>query len=143
MKAQKKEDCNSSEAIIKKIEGEKITVQVLKSDNCDGCSAALICESSSRGKTIEVSQSNANIFEVGERVMLNVPQSKTFKALGLAFLYPLLLILACCLLCHYVFGLSDAFLALLSLVILAIYYFALYKLRNKPFFNFSLSVSKK
>lgn len=140
---EKKEDCNTSEARILQIEGNKIQVVVEQKESCSACAAAALCEKTSKsGKNLEITQSNAKSFEVGEKVLLNVPQSKIYKALGLAFLYPLILIALVCLLSAYVFDLSENAIVILSIGFVAVYYFILYLCRHKPFFNFSLFISK-
>lgn len=143
MSREKHEDCNSSKALITKINGKKITLHVEQGEDCDACAAAALCEkTSSKGKTIEIPQNNAEDFSIGEKVMLNVPQSKTYKALGIAFLYPLILVIATCLIGFYSLNWNDGILSLVSLAILAAYYLILYRFRHTKFFNFSLYISK-
>lgn len=142
-KSERKEDCNSSKARVTAIDGKKISVVVEQNEGCAACAAASICEKTSKnGKKLVVSQSDSENFEVGELVWLNVPQSKIYKALGLAFLYPLLLIALVCVSAAYVYPLSDITIALFSCIVVALYYFVLYRYRHKPFFNFSLYISK-
>ena len=124
---EKREDCNTSEARIIKIEGNKIQLIVEQKESCSACAASALCEKTSKsGKNLEIIQSNAKSFEVGEKVLLNVPQSKIYKALSLAFLYPLILIALVCLLSAYVFLLSENAIVLLSIGFVAAYYFVLY-----------------
>ncbi|MBR1769705.1 MAG: SoxR reducing system RseC family protein [Bacteroidales bacterium] len=143
MKNGKKEDCNSSLARVLSIEGNKIGVLVEQNESCAACAAASLCEKTSKaGKTLDVFQSDAKDFSVGEQVLLNVPQSKIYKALALAFVYPLLLIILVCVLSSYVFSLSDTAIVICSVLLVALYYLILYLNRTKPMFNFSLYLSK-
>ncbi len=140
---EKKEDCNTSEARVLSIDGNKISITVEQKESCSACAAASLCEKTSKsGKNLEIIQSNAKTFEVGEKVLLNVPQSKIYKALGLAFLYPLILIALVCLVSAYVLHISENATVLLSVLFVVVYYFILYLCRHKPFFNFSLFISK-
>jgi positive regulator of sigma E activity len=137
------EDCNQEEGIITKISNGIITIHIQQKDSCSTCAIKGACEkTSTRGKDIEVTDKNPENYSVGEKVNVNVPQSKGLKAARIAFVYPLLLIIASGLVTYNVFHLKDALIALIALGFVAIYYFVLYLLRNKPIFNFNISISK-
>lgn len=143
MDTKRNEECNTSEARIISIKDNTISVVIEQKEECSGCAAMTLCEKTSdRGKTLDIVQNNASNFSVGEKVLVNTPQSSLFKALMLAFAYPLLIIVGLCLLGHYFFGWNDGISALFSLVLLGVYYFILYKKRNTSLFNFSLYISK-
>ncbi|GEM_PF-2134763 len=136
-------DCNTSEARILNIEGNTLSVLVEQKQGCMSCAAASLCEKTSKyGKSIDVVQNNAKDFYVGERVMLNVPQNKIYKALMLAFGYPLLIVAMLCLISYYLLSVNDMFIVLIGITGIVIYYFVLYLCRHKTFFNFSLFVTK-
>lgn len=143
MKREKKEDCNTSEARIFAIDDNKISLIVEQKESCASCAAASLCEKTSKsGKSLEVIQNNAKDFVVGERVLLNVPQSKTYKALLLAFGYPLIIMALVCLCSYYLFEAKDTIIVIACIVCVSIYYFLLYLCRRKKYFNFSLFVTK-
>lgn len=143
MKREKKEDCNTSEAKIFAIEDNKISLIVEQKESCASCAVASLCEKTSKsGKNLEVIQNNAKDFVVGEKVLLNVPQSKIYKALLLAFGYPLLIMALVCLCSYCLFGAKDTSIVVACIVSVSIYYFLLYLCRHKKYFNFSLFITK-
>ncbi|MDO5760774.1 MAG: SoxR reducing system RseC family protein [Bacteroidota bacterium] len=143
MNREKKEDCNTSEARVLSIEGNKISLMVEQKESCTACAAASLCEKTSKsGKNLDIIQANAKDFYVGEKVLLNVPQSKIYKAISLAFVYPLLIIAMICLLGSYCLKVQDTLVVLACIVGIATYYLTLYFCRHKKYFNFSLFITK-
>ncbi|MBR1774734.1 MAG: SoxR reducing system RseC family protein [Bacteroidales bacterium] len=136
-------DCNKDEGIITSINGKEISLHIAQKESCVGCAAANLCEKTSNsGKNFTITQDNAKIFQVGEKVSVLTPQNKALKAIRLAFLYPTLLVIAFCLLQYYFFPLNDTVIALICILLIAIYFFILYINRHKPLFNFSIFIEK-
>jgi positive regulator of sigma E activity len=136
-------DCNKDEGIITKIEGKQIQLHIAENESCIGCAAATLCEkTSNKGKDLTITQNNAQDFSVGERVSVNTPQNKVIKAIGLAFFFPILIIIVFCLLQYFFFPLSDVVIGLICLALLALYFFVLYLRRNTSLLNFSIFIEK-
>lgn len=139
----KNEDCNITHGIITKIEGKIITVHIQQAESCSSCAAAGICEkTSSKGKLLKINQNNAEIFSIGERVIVNTPQSKSLKAIRLAFLYPILLMAVVVVFKEFI-DFSDNILAVVCMLVVAIYYLFLYLMRHNKLFNFNIFISKE
>ncbi len=139
----KNTDCNKDEGIITAINGNSISLHIAQKSECNGCSAAFLCEKSGKtGKDLTVTQSDAKDFSVGEKVSVLVPQNKVLKAIGLAFFYPSVLVILFCVLQYHFFPLNEGLTALISLAILCLYFFILYCNRHKPLFNFSIFIEK-
>lgn len=137
------EDCNKEEGIITKISGSIITIHIEQKEACGSCAIKGACEkTSTKGKDININEENPQSYSIGERIYINIPQSKGLKAARLAFVYPLILIIVSVLITYSILHFQDTIIALISIIIVAIYYFILYLLRNKPLFNFNMFIEK-
>ncbi|MBP3254254.1 MAG: SoxR reducing system RseC family protein [Bacteroidales bacterium] len=136
-------DCNKDVGIITAIEGGKISLHIAQNESCNGCAASSLCEKTSNaGKDLTIVQDNANIFAVGEKVSVNTPQNKVLKAVRLAFMYPVLAVIAFCTLKYFFLNINDTATALICLALICIYFLCLYLNRKKPLFNFSIFITK-
>lgn len=117
--------------IVEKIRANCVTVRISQTSACAGCSAAHLCKTSeSKERSIEVFTDNAENFTEGDAVLLQVSSRQGMKAVVIAYLVPLILIVPFLSLAHAI-GLSDAFAGMLSLLILLAYYSVLFLLRNR------------
>ena len=91
----KNEDNICREGIVRAIEGDEITVEVIVSSACSGCHAKSICIPSDRRQERIVVQNTRNEqYEVGETVELLLETSAGNKAVVLAYVLPLIVLLA-------------------------------------------------
>lgn len=83
------------EGIIRAINGDDISVEVIVSSACSGCHAKSICIPSDRRKeVITVKNARHEDYRVGETVELLLETSAGNKAVVLAYVLPLLVLLA-------------------------------------------------
>ena len=83
------------EGIIRAINGDDISVEVIVSSACSGCHAKSICIPSDRRKeVITVKNTRHEDYRVGETVELLLETSAGNKAVVLAYVLPLLVLLA-------------------------------------------------
>lgn len=83
------------EGIIRAINGDDISVEVIVSSACSGCHAKSICIPSDRRKeVITVKNARHEDYKVGETVELLLETSAGNKAVVLAYVLPLLVLLA-------------------------------------------------
>ncbi|MCH3923597.1 MAG: SoxR reducing system RseC family protein [Bacteroidales bacterium] len=135
--------CNTEEGIITSIVEKQIIVRIQKREACSSCAVKSACEkTSTKGKDILVIEKNPELYTVGEKVTVKIPEKKAMKAVMIAFVYPMLLIILSISLTSSVFHLSDPLIALFAVIIILIYYSILYLLRDKSFFNFNISIEK-
>ena len=124
--------------IVEKIENDIVYVRILQKSACSGCHAKGICSASEmKVKTIEVPCSDSS-WKIGEEVEIIGKASMGMKAVLLAFVIPLLAMLAAIII-GTLTGLEDSGSAMLALAILTTYYIILYinrgKLKNKFVFQ--------
>ena len=83
------------EGIVRAVEGDEITVEVIVSSACSGCHAKSICiPSDRRQERITVKNTRNERYEVGETVELLLETSAGNKAVMLAYVLPLIVLLA-------------------------------------------------
>ena len=82
------------EGIVRAVNGDEITVEVIVSSACSGCHAKSICIPSDRRQERIVVQNTKNEqYEVGETVELLLETSAGNKAVVLAYVLPLIVLL--------------------------------------------------
>ena len=112
-----------------KVEGRQVTVCFIQSSACSGCHAKGICSSQDQAEKIVVADSQGVAYQVGEKVMIIVSNEMAWSAVVLAFMVPL--VLAFIVLFATVPQVGEMMACLITLVVLAIYYVALYTQRQK------------
>lgn len=134
--------CHSG--IIKSINTQQIVVSVISQSACVSCHAKGACSASDlQEKEIEITKWQGN-FLPGERVEIITNKSQGFRALFLAYLIPLVLMVsALIVLLNYTN--NEVLAAMGSLVVLAVYYFILFLMRQylKSTLKFSIQKSGK
>ncbi|MFI3292653.1 MAG: SoxR reducing system RseC family protein [Rikenellaceae bacterium] len=116
---------------VAKIEGRKITVSFLSQGGCGSCQARGKCgmvESDKR--EVEVYSVEADMFVVGDKVVVSATMSMGRMAVMLAYVVPLLLLII--LMCGgAMLNLADWVVALMGLGGVALYYIGLYLVKDK------------
>ena len=83
------------EGIVRAIDGDDVSVEVIVSSACSGCHAKSICiPSDRRQEVVIVKNTRHEVFQVGETVELLLETSAGNKAVVLAYLLPLVVLLA-------------------------------------------------
>ena len=126
--------------IVENIQGSHLSVRIVQTSACAACSAKGHCSSAdSKDKIIDIIDTAASSYRVGEKVMVIGETSMGMMAVVLAF------IIACILLIFSLFLFmalmeNELYSALLSLAILIPYYFILWlnKTRLKQKFSFTI-----
>lgn len=118
-----------------------IRVVITSQSACEACHAKGAClASESKEKLIVVTRPNHN-FVVGEPVKVLLRESLGFQALFLGYVLPLLVVLAT-LFTLSAFGVAEKTAGLLSLAVLAPYYFVLFIFRKKIGRKFEFGIEK-
>jgi len=117
------------------------TVQIISESACSSCHAKGFCGlGESKTKAVQVPTST-ELFTVGDTVNVNLRRSMGFKAVWVAYVIPLIILLTVLLpMLH--FGCSEPKSALVALVALAAYYFVIYLFRNKLKNEYSFYISR-
>ncbi|MBR0274492.1 MAG: SoxR reducing system RseC family protein [Bacteroidaceae bacterium] len=132
----------SHEAVVKSIDSERVCVTILQSSACSGCAAKKMCNSAeAKEKDVEVFTSDAALYRVGEKVILEGRLADGRKAAIIAYGLPLLLLLPTLFLSVWLSG-SEALGAVWSLATVVLYYlvlFLFFRKRLQQSFSFRIS----
>ncbi|WP_073345950.1 SoxR reducing system RseC family protein [Bacteroides congonensis] len=126
--------------IVESIQGSHLSVRIIQTSACAACSAKGHCSSAdSKDKIIDIMDTAAVSYQVGERVMVVGETSMGMMAVVLAFIIPFVLLIFSLFLFMSLIG-NELYAALLSLAILVPYYFILWlnKTRLKQKFSFTI-----
>jgi len=138
---------NMSESInhngrIEKIEGDTIFVRIIQQSACSGCHAKGMCSASDqKEKIIEVNDPNSDRFHVNEEVTLCGQSSLGLQAVLLAFVLPLIIVVAAIVAGAYLQW-DETTSGLTGLLLLVPYYCILYFLREKLKRKFIFTLKK-
>ena len=138
---------NMSESInhngrIEKIEGDTIFVRIIQQSACSGCHAKGMCSASDqKEKVIEVNDPNSDRFHINEEVTLCGQSSLGLQAVLLAFVFPLIIVVAAIVAGNYLQW-DETTSGLTGLLLLVPYYCILYLLREKLKRKFIFTLKK-
>ena len=126
--------------IVESIQGSHLSVRIVQTSACAACSAKGHCTSAdSKDKIIDIMDTAAASYQVGERVMVVGETSMGMMAVVLAFIIPFVLLIFSLFLFMALME-NELYAALLSLAVLVPYYFILWlnKTRLKQKFSFTI-----
>ncbi len=127
--------------IVERIEGDTVYVKIVQQSACSGCHAQSICSASEqKEKIIEITDSSGN-YHVNEQVVICGTTSLGLQAVWLAFVLPLLIVLAA-IIAGNINNWNETFSGLAGLILLSAYYYVLYRLREKLKKRFTFTLKK-
>lgn len=125
--------------VVDRIEGNHIYVRVMQSSACETCVAKGNCSThESKEKLVDV-VSPPDGFNVGDRVLVRASAAMGMKAVVLAYVIPLFIIVAMLVLVIWV-GCSELVAVVAALSAVAVYYAVLYLRRGSISRKFSFTV---
>lgn len=118
------------EGVISKITSDSVYVKIIQSTACSDCHAKSACSiSGSKEKTIEI-PNKTNEYEIGDKVIISGDSSIGLLAVFYAFTIPLILIITALVIISNTID-SETFAVLFTLILLIVYFFILYLLRER------------
>lgn len=130
------------EGIIEKINDNQVTIRILQESACSACHAKGACMAAdSKEKLVEVIDFSGQ-FQENERVIIEGKESMGYKAVFLAFVIPLILLISTLILSLSLWNFSETGAASCAIAILIPYYLAIYFLRKKIANSFEFSIKK-
>ena len=136
-----REDCVEQKGIVIKKQEDKLVVKIEQKSTCSSCHARGACTSlDKKDKEIEIKSKGTANYNIGDEVIITISTKLGMKAVLIAFVLPLILIVIALFLSIKIFSLSQSISALISLLVLSAYYFLLYKqnLFLSKQFNFTI-----
>lgn len=127
---------------IERIEGSTIFVRIEQESACAGCHAKGLCSAGERKeKIIEVTTDNPNAYQVNEKVMVCAELSLGLQAVLLAFVFPLIIVVAAILAGNYLHW-DESTSGTVGLLMLIPYYIILYYFRERIKKKFVFTLKK-
>ena len=126
--------------IVEIIQGSHLSVRIVQTSACAACSVKGHCSSAdSKDKIIDIIDTAAASYQVGENVMVVGETSMGMQAVALAFIIPFVLLIFTLFLFMALIE-NELYAALLSLAVLVPYYYILWlnKTRLKQKFSFTI-----
>ena len=126
--------------IVENIQGSHLSVRIVQTSACAACSVKGHCSSAdSKDKIIDIIDTAAASYQVGENVMVVGETSTGMQAVALAFIIPFVLLIFTLFLFMALIE-NELYAALLSLAVLVPYYYILWlnKTRLKQKFSFTI-----
>ena len=128
--------------IIERIEGDIIFVRIEQESACSECHAKGICTASERKeKIIEVITDNSNAYHVNEKIIVSAELSLGLKAVLLAFVFPLTIVVMAIIIGTYL-NWDESTNGTIGLALLIPYYVILYYFRNRIKKKFVFTLKK-
>lgn len=123
-----KEDCVEQKGIVIKKQEDKVIVKIEQKSTCSSCHARGACTSlDKKDKEIEIKTQDTQNYNIGDEVIITISTKLGMKAVFIAFVLPLILLVIALFLSIKLFSLTQSLSALVSLLVVAVYYFFLYK----------------
>ena len=126
--------------IVENIQGSHLSLRIVQTSACAACSVKGHCSSAdSKDKIIDIIDTAAASYQVGENVMVVGETSMGMQAVALAFIIPFVLLIFTLFLFMALIE-NELYAALLSLAVLVPYYYILWlnKTRLKQKFSFTI-----
>lgn len=126
--------------VVEAINGNNCFVRILQHSACSGCSAQQLCNSSESKEKIITVLLNGEDIKVGETVNVEGTVVQGLRAVYICYMIPLVLLVASVFLGVRLGG--DMLGVLLSLSVLAVYFFVLYLFRDSIGKHFGFTLHK-
>ena len=130
--------------IVENIDGTHLSVKIIQTTSCSSCSVKGHCSSAeSKEKIVDIYDTSASSYQIGERVMIVGQTSMGLQAVLLAFVIPFVMMLIALFICMAIFN-DELVAGCVSLSLLIPYYFILWlnKTRLKQKFSFTIKPIK-
>jgi sigma-E factor negative regulatory protein RseC len=139
-----KEDCVEQKGIVIKKQEDKVIVKIEQKSTCSSCHARGACTSlDKKDKEIEIKTKDTQNYNIGDEVIITISTKLGMKAVFIAFVLPLILLVIALFLSIKLFSLTQSLSALVSLLVVAAYYVLLYKQNHLLSKEFNFLIKEK
>ena len=129
------------DGIVDSIEGDCIHVRIVQASACAACGAKSLCSAAeSKEKIVDVYGADTTAYRVGQRVMVEGAAAMGMKAVRLAFLFPLILLVAAIAVAMWLTDGHEAAGAVAALLALTAYFLMLFACKKRLLNEFSFRI---
>ena len=129
--------------VVKEITSEKISVEIISESACGSCSAAGLCSAAeAKKKEIVVTAGPFDNYSVGEQVKVVLRQSMGLKAVLLAYVLPLIILMALVVSLSYT-GIGELATGLIGICGVLLYFAILYFFRRRLAREYVFEIKKR
>lgn len=129
MPNEKDKTCVAHRGMVSDVNGNEVTVSIISKSACAGCKVQKTCAASDM-KEKKITAVSDERFEIGDEVDVMISQNIGYKAVFFAYILPLIFIVG--LIVGMVkTGFSEGLAGVGAIILLFLYFFVLYLLRNK------------
>ena len=134
-------DVIKHDGIVDAIEGDCIHVRIVQASACAACGAKSLCSAAeSKEKIIDVYGADTSAYQVGQRVMVEGASSMGMKAVRLAFLFPLLLLVVAVAVAMWLTDGNEVAGAVAALATLTVYFLVLFACKKRLMTEFTFTI---
>ena len=134
-------DVIKHDGIVDSIEGGCIHVRIVQASACAACGAKSLCSAAeSKEKIVDIYGADTDAYKVGQRVMVEGAAAMGMKAVRLAFLFPLLLMVVAVTLAMGLTNGNEAIGAVAALLSLIIYFAVLFVCKKRLMREFTFTI---
>ena len=128
---------------VAEVSAKQVVVRITSRSACGSCAARAACGlAEAQEKLIEVRTADAARYAVGDEVMVGVKPYIGAKAVGLAYVGALAVLILALVLSVGVFGVSEGVGVLITLAAVALYYGALWLVKDKIEHTIQFTINK-
>ena len=129
------------DGVVDSIEGDCIHVRIVQASACAACGAKSLCSAAeSKEKIVDVYGADTNAYQVGQQVRVEGAATMGMKAVRIAFLFPLIMLVATIALVMGLTNSNEALAALAALIALTLYFLVLFACKKRLMSNFSFAI---
>ena len=134
-------DVIKHDGIVDSIEGDCIHVRIVQASACAACGAKSLCSAAeSKEKIVDVYGADIKAYQVGQRVMVEGASSMGMKAVRLAFLFPLPLLVVAVAVAMWLTEGNEVVGAVAALLALAVYFLMLFACKKRLMNEFTFTI---
>ena len=134
-------DVIKHDGIVDSIEGDCIHVRIVQASACAACGAKSLCSAAeSKEKIVDVYGADIKAYQVGQRVMVEGAATMGMKAVRLAFLFPLLLLVVAVAITMWLTEGNEVAGAVAALLALAAYFGVLFACKKRLMNEFTFTI---
>ena len=134
-------DVIKHDGIVDSIEGDCIHVRIVQASACAACGAKSLCSAAeSKEKIVDIYGADTKAYQVEQKVRVEGAATMGMKAVRLAFLYPLLLLVTAIATAMWFTEGNEAVTALSALLVLTAYFLALFACKKRLMREFTFII---